>query len=343
MKRFGVILFFIMINTGISGQEDRFTVITNMTIFPDGRFESCHASSLVELGPGVIMAAWFAGSYEGAKDVAIWGSKLQNGMWSEPTVLAAGTDSQGNQSPCWNPVLFKTNGGILYLFYKEGPNPREWRGMVTESQDDGKSWTQPRMLPDGFLGPIKNKPVQLNDGTIVCPSSLETTEKWSVHIELTDENLTSWKKAEVEADSGVGVIQPAILVHRDGSLQMLCRSRQNVIYEAWSKNNGQSWSRLSKTSLPNPNSGIDAAILKDGRFMLIYNPLLSGKEWFNGRNILRAAISQNGIEWRDVCELENEKKGEFSYPAVIQGSDGKVHITYTYDRKNIKYVVLDLN
>ncbi|MEJ2614522.1 MAG: exo-alpha-sialidase [Ignavibacteriaceae bacterium] len=316
-------------------------VITDTTIFPAGSLGSCHASTIVELNPGEFMAAWFAGSHEGANDVGIWISTFRNDKWAEPVEAVKGIDSSGHQLPCWNPVLFKTKNNSLLLFYKVGINPREWHGYVIRSSDNGKNWTKPEVLPRGFLGPIKDKPIQLSNGNILCPSSVEKENgSWSIHLEITNDNLSSWENVYINKDDSVGVIQPTILRHPDGKLEMLCRSRQNSIYQTWSDDNGLHWSKLEKTSLPNPNSGIDAVSLADGKFILVYNPLLHGANWFNGRNILNVAVSNDGINWKDIYQLENKKKGQFSYPAVIQASDKSIQITYTYDRETIKYVVL---
>ncbi len=320
-------------------------VVTGTTIFPEGTFKACHASTIVELSSGKFMVAWFAGSNEGANDVGIWTSTLADNKWSTPVEVVKGYDLTGKQLPCWNPVLFKAANNNLFLFYKVGVNPREWWGMVLLSKDDGKSWTNPISLPNDFLGPIKNKPIQLSNGNILCPSSVESpdTKRWTIHLEITDENLSVWRKIEIEEDTTLGVIQPTILLHSDGRLQMLCRSRQNLIYQTWSTDNGLSWNKLTNTNLPNPNSGIDAITLDGGSFILVYNPLLQGNDWFNGRNVLNVAISNDGLEWEDIYQLENEKDGEFSYPAIIQAADKTIHITYTDKRKNIKYVVLELN
>ncbi|HLP15381.1 MAG TPA: sialidase family protein [Bacteroidota bacterium] len=320
-------------------------IIKAATIFPEGTFNACHASTIVELDRERYLAAWFAGSYEGANDVGIWIATSTKDGWTAPIEAATGIDSTGKRLPCWNPVLFKTKNHMLYLFYKVGVNPREWRGMVIRSSDDGRHWTVPEALPTGFLGPIKNKPLQLDDGSLLCPSSVESIDekKWTVHLEITNEALTTWKRIDIEADDSVGVIQPSIVRHKDGRLQMLCRSRQNMIYQTWSRDNGDHWDRLSATSLPNPNSGIDAAALDNGSIVLVYNPLEHGKDWVIGRNILTVAVSKDGEHWNDVCRLENEKDGEFSYPAVIQASDSTIHITYTANRKTIRYVVLTSN
>jgi alpha-L-fucosidase len=318
-------------------------LIYTSDIFPNDKFDACHASTIVELNNGLLMAAWFAGSYEGANDVGIWISFFKVNIWTQPILIAVGRDSIGQQLPCWNPVLFKTSNDEIILFYKVGKNPREWWGLAIKSSDYGKSWTQPIKLPNGFLGPIKNKPIQLSNGNILCPSSVEKNDgDWSVHLEITNENLSSWKKIFIQKDTSIGVIQPTILVHSNGELQMLCRSRQDFIYQSLSTDQGLSWSELTKSSLPNPNSGIDAVTVNDSSYILVYNPLFHGSKWYEGRNILNAAISKDGINWTDIYQLENEKDGEFSYPSIIQSSDMNIHITYTVKRKTIKHVVLQI-
>jgi len=131
------------------------------------------------------------------------------------------------------------------------------------------------------------------------------------------------------------VIQPTILKHRDGRLQMLCRTRgKGFIAQTWSDDGGRSWSPLTSTSLPNPNAGIDAVTLRDGRQLLVYNHTTQG------RSPLNVAVSSDGQDWDMVLTLEDQP-GEYSYPAVIQTADGLVHTTYTYLRKSIKHVVID--
>ncbi|HTF28645.1 MAG TPA: exo-alpha-sialidase, partial [Flavitalea sp.] len=134
--------------------------------------------------------------------------------------------------------------------------------------------------------------------------------------------------------------QPSILSYGNNRLQILCRSRHDSLVEAYSGDNGLTWGKISKTVLPNPNSGTDAVTLKQGLQLLVYNPTKRGKQWSNGRGKLNVAVSKDGKVWSDVMVLENGENEEFSYPAVIQSSDGKVHITYTYDRKNVKHVVI---
>ena len=314
---------------------------TEELIATDPPFKQCHASTLVEVAPSQLLAAWFGGSHEGGKDVVIWTSRRGKKGWSQPVPVANGVSNDTLRYPTWNPVLFKDKAGTLHLFYKVGPNPRQWWGMVITSADNGKSWSAPLRLPDGMLGPIKNKPIQLVDGTILSPSSTETDNAWRAHIERSTDGGRTWAFIPVDTAGAFDVIQPSILQYADGRLQVLCRSKQGHVMQAWSTDGGKSWGKLTQTSLLNPNSGTDAVTLKDGSQLIVYNPDVPGKDWWNGRSKLLAAVSKDGSTWTDIAVLENGTKEEFSYPAVIQTSDGKVHITYTFDRKNIKHVVLE--
>jgi predicted neuraminidase len=135
-----------------------------------------------------------------------------------------------------------------------------------------------------------------------------------------------------------GAIQPSILTYADGRMQVMCRSQQNVITQSWSEDGGRTWGKMTATDLPNPNAGTDAVTLKDGRQLLVYNHT-TRRSTPRGREMLNVAISKDGIDWKPILTLERQK-GEHSYPAVIQASDGNVHITYTYHRQSVKYVVL---
>jgi predicted neuraminidase len=310
-----------------------------------------HASTLVETPSGIV-AAFFSGTHEKNPDVGIRVSHLENGEWTRPVEVANGIQNDELRYPCWNPVLFQPEDGPLMLFYKVGPDPREWWGMLITSDDDGKTWSEPRRLGmdtaiGPLLGPVKNKAVQLENGTIIAPSSTERIIDdetfWRVHFEISQDNGQTW---EVVGPINDGVefdaIQPSILFHEDGKLQVLCRTRQGVISESWSEDSGQTWSEMAATSLPNPNSGTDAVTLADGRQLLIYNHSTKEGDEPKGRNILNLAISDDGKNWKPFMTLENEpNKSGYSYPAIIQSEDGMVHMTYTYNRETVKYAVLD--
>ena len=309
-------------------------------IFPlDNRpTPQCHASTIAET-PSGLAVAWFGGTREKNPDVGIWLSHHDGDAWTPPVEVANGVQSPTLRYPCWNPVLFRPENGPLMLFYKVGPEPATWWGMLMLSFDDGKSWGKPWRLGEDpavghLLGPVKNKPVQLTDGSILCPSSTEH-DGWRVHFEITRDLGKTWKVVgPINDGKKFGIIQPSILTYPEGRLQVLCRSRQAVVAQSWSEDGGKTWSRISATSLPNPNAGTDAATLADGRQLLVYNNTTKG------RSPLAVALSSNGQTWKNVVVLEDQP-GEYSYPAVIQSSDGQIHITYTYHRKAIKHVVLD--
>lgn len=315
-------------------------------IFSRAPFKSSHAATIVETGKDTLLYAWFGGDHEGAKNVSIWGRFRylnQQDQWGEIMRLATGQDSSGKPQACWNPVLFKTANGLIFLDYKVGPNPRQWWAERKLSQDNGKIWSTAKRLPAPFLGPIKNKPFQLKNGTILYPSSTESLDEksWVIHLESTSSNGGNWQYIPIECDS-FGVIQPSLLQYGNDSLQMLCRSRQNTIVQTWSFDQGRTWSPLTKLNLPNPNSGIDAVSLKNGWQLLVYNPMLAGKDWWAGRSNLKVAISRNGLDWKDIATLESHVEGEYSYPAVIQDSRNIIRIAYTENRQYIKYVDLQI-
>jgi hypothetical protein len=226
------------------------------------------------------------------------------------------------------------------LFYKVGPDPVGWWGLVRMSQDGGQTWRDARRLPDGILGPIKNKPVQLANGDILCPASSESPgadPAWRVHFERTSDSGLSWTKvspAPRTAGREFNAIQPSILFHSQNRLQAIGRTRSKQVFETWSDDWGRTWTPLALTALPNPNSGTDAVTLRDGRHLIVYN------HTSKGRSPLNVAVSQDGKAWQAALVLESDP-GEYSYPAMIQTKDGLVHITYTWKRQKVRHVVID--
>lgn len=310
-------------------------------IYETAPFPECHASTIAETRNGLV-AAWFGGTKEKHPDVGIWVARHENGKWTTPVEVANGVESAAKRYPTWNPVLHQAKNGALLLFYKVGPDPQKWWGMLTTSGDGGKTWSKPVRLPDNIAGPIKNKAVELGNGELLCPSSTEDNG-WRVHFERTTDNGKTWQRTEpINDGKEFGVIQPTVFFHKGGQLQTLMRSRQGKIVEAWSNDNGKTWSKLIETALPNPNSGIDGVTLKDGRHLLVYNHVVTGAGKWGRRSLLNVAVSNDGKAWQAALVLEaGQPNDEYSYPAVIQTRDGLVHITYTWNRKKVKHVVLD--
>ncbi|MDQ1096774.1 MULTISPECIES: sialidase family protein [Chryseobacterium] len=307
-------------------------------------FRQCHASTLTETENGNIICSWFGGEHEGDRSVKIWLSEWNHQNWSVPKAVADGKGSGNTDYPAWNPVLYtlpKTDS--VFMFYKAGPNPREWSCWLKTSADGGKNWSQPEELKS-LIGPVKNRPLMLRNGDLVSPSSKEFTEKnWKVHLEWSTDRGKTWKVIPVNyQQKDVQVIQPSIIEHKNGVLQLLARSQQNKVMTSFSHDHGKQWTLWEETNLANPNSGTDAIRLKNNWLLMVYNPEISGKNWWEGRTKLNAAISKDGKQWKDVLVLENGKDGdEYSYPSVIQASDGKVHISYTWNRKSIVHAVIE--
>jgi predicted neuraminidase len=303
-------------------------------IFEQAPFASCHASTVVELRNGDLFAAWFGGTGEGKPDVAIWGARRSAEGWSKPEELVREANT-----PAWNPVLFHAKTGRLWLYYKFGTNPREWSAGRRSSDDNGKTWSPVEHLPAGILGPVRAKPLLLMDGTIVAGSSIESYHAWAAWIERSTDNGDTWTKygPVTAAGSGEkartsGIIQPSVIEIAGKHLRFYARSTRDIgrICVSDSRDGGKTWSQARPTELPNPNSGIDAVRLPDGRIVIVYNDTQTG------RTPLNLAVSRDGEHFKNFETLEDEP-GEYSYPAMIVGKGGTLHITYTWNRKRIRY------
>jgi predicted neuraminidase len=324
-------------------------IVQTEVIDPDPPYPQAHASTIVELPDGTLAAAWFGGTGEGRSDVSIWFARRGSRGWEKPVAVADGGSPDGNRFPTWNPVLFQPPGQPLRLYYKVGPDPRAWHGMVITSTDGGRHWSAPEPLPDGVLGPIKNKPIVTSDGSWLAPSSREVgspaRNSWFIRMERSTDQGRHWSvEPPIASPIGLEAIQPSILTFPDKRLELVARTRQGALAMSWSRDDGKSWTPLAAIDLPNPNAGTDAVTLRDGRQLLVYNHSAhwpdrpgDGPRW-----PLNIALSDDGIRWHPALTLETVPLPDgYAYPAVIQSRDGRVHITYTYNRTRIKHVVVD--
>jgi predicted neuraminidase len=325
-------------------------------IYETAPFQSAHASTVVQLKNGDFMSAWFGGTKEGAPDVAIWCARRHEGKWSAPVELAREKDIAS-----YNPVLFYTKDGRLWLYYKFGPHPTSWTAARRYSTDDGANWSAVEHLPAGLYGPIRAKPLVLPDGTVVSGTSVESYRSWACWIERSTDNGKTFTKSgpivvssayvnapvtggEVKEVPGSfdwgkteGIIQPSVISLGGSKLRFYARStaRTGKICVADSEDSGRTWTDARPIDLPNPNSGIDAIALRDGRVVLIFN------DTTKGRTPLNLAVSRDGEHFRIFQTLESGP-GEYSYPALIQDREGDLDMTYTWNRKTIRYVHLPL-
>lgn len=368
-------------SAGITGDE---------FLYASASFPECHGSTICELPDGDLVAAFFGGTKERNPDCVIWTCRKPKGAteWTAPEIAADGVFSlddpdialaglsginagttpaatgpigphfkgdiaNARRKACWNPVLFRIPGeDELMLFYKIGSSVADWTGWVTRSTDGGRTWSPREPLPQGILGPIKNKPEYIN-GRIIAPSSREG-KGWRVWMEISDDKGRTWHTAgAVPSDSAcrsdrdypepIYAIQPSILRLADGSLQLLCRTRNSRLATSRSTDNGDTWSPVTLTDLPNNNSGTDAVTLRDGRHLLVYNDFATLPGTPKGpRSPLCVAVSDDdGATWHNIATLEDSPVSQYSYPSVIEGRDGSVHIVYTWRRQRIKHIRLE--
>lgn len=319
-------------------------IITDEFIFDKASFPESHSATIVETPAGLV-ASWFGGTKEANPDVEIRVSRLVNNKWTAPVSVADGRINDSVRKACYNPVLFQIPGGELLLFYKIGKNVGDWKAFMKTSNDNGITWSERMPLQEGFLGPVKNKPVMLSSGKIIAPASLEGSPGWRVHFEISDDKGKTWRKVgPINSGTDYTIIQPSVLIHKDGKLQMLARSKQRALITSWSKDQGETWSKVEPSGLPNNNSGTDAVSLKDGRHLLVYNHVRPADSLKNGkgpRTPLNVALSKDGKTWYASLILEDSPISQYSYPSVIQSSDGMIHIVYTWRRQKIKYVKID--
>ena len=312
-------------------------------IFTTASFPSSHASTVVQLKSGDLMAAWFGGTAEGKPDVAIWGATRTAQGWSKPRELVRELNI-----PCWNPVLFYSEDGRLWLYYKFGPNPSSWTGARRWSADNGRTWSAIEHLPAGILGPVREKPLVEVNGHIVSGSSVESYHAWAAWIERSTDDGKTWVKhgpvvgppvaTPANADGTNGIIQPVLIEIKPGHLRLYARATENIghIVTADSADDGETWSATHALALLNPNSGIDAVKLRDGRVVMIYN------DTSHGRTPLNLAISKDGEHFRNFATLESAP-GEYSYPALIQQRNGSLAATYTWQRTRIRFAQIPLS
>lgn len=306
-------------------------------------YPSCHAATIVETTNGELVASWFGGTHERNPDVGIWLSKRKNGKWTEGVEVANGVQNDTLRYPTWNPVLYQIPDGDLMLFYKIGPSPSTWWGMLMRSSDGGDTWSNPEKMPEGFLGPIKNKPVLLDNGNLLLPSSVEGNG-WNLRMESTPDFGKTWVMGDTlpKGENKINAIQPSVLFHENGKLQQLGRTRNRHLFSTWSEDNGKTWSDLELLNMPNNSSGTDAVTMKNGQHVLIYNHVWPDEGTTKGhRSPLNIAVSNDGVNWEASLVLEDSKISQYSYPSIIQGTDGMLHCIYTWRRQKIKYVKID--
>jgi len=299
------------------------------------RYPSSHASTIVELANGDLLCAWYAGQQEGARDVAVWYSRKAPGAsrWTAPAILA-----DDPKHPEGNPVLFADPGGRVWLFYVTmyGNDWETCKVKCKWSDDRGQTWSATRILRDELGWMPRNKPIVIDNGDWLLPIYDERV--WTSRVMMSTDGGRSWSdSAEIIAPGRPGNIQPTLAQLSDGSILALMRRGDppERIWQSQSRDRGRTWSEPVTTDLPNPNAAVDMVRLTNGHLVLAFNNTT------HDRTPLTLAVSTDeGKTWAVKRDLETGP-GEFSYPAIIQARDGTIHVTYTYNRVNIKHAALN--
>lgn len=325
----------------------------------------CHASNLLQLPEGAILCAWFGKTQGGSSSISIWLSRLEPGSsWTEPKQIASVNDRN-----CQNPVLFKApRSGQLWLFHtsQEVGNQEGAELVARTSDDNGDNWSEPRSLLDDRRGSLSRQPVQvLDDGTWLLPVfNCKATEGlgWkgnedSSSVLYTRDGGKRWAARDVPNSTGAVHMNIIPRQNQTSDWVALFRSRFADNVHRSTSNDGLDWSTPEAVALPNPNCGIAASRLPNGKSIIIFNrsraesaagPNKENKEaiWGLPRKTLTVGISDdNGATWKHrLLEDFDEKEGasqELSYPSILVDQRGTTHIAYTFHRQHIKHVQVE--
>jgi len=312
-----------------------------------GPFPFSHGSTIIQLADGTLLCAWYAGSREKGDDVVIAGSQLPAGAqaWSEPRVLI---DTPGKSEG--NPVLYVDDDGLVWLFYqtmygsgegrtRQGTGWTTCKVKVITSADRGKTWSEERILIDelGYL--TRNKVEALKNGTLLLP--IQDERDWSSRVLLSTDKGKTWETSE-QIDCGRGFhegnIEPGLLERNDGSVLCLMRtgSKRYRTWKSVSVDGGRHWTHPVEIDVPNPNAALDLLRLDSGNVLLALNPVPEG----NRRQLSVWLSTDDAESWTVFRDVEKGDK-HASYPALIQGREGRIHMTYSRPNGGIKHVTFN--
>ena len=288
---------------------------------------SVHCATLNELSDGTLLAAWFGGSREMARDVVLLESRLAPGetAWSQPKLLVEVPGRSLGQ-----PVFLNHPNGELWFFF-DVIMKDHWRDAQPywqRSTDNGQTWGayQPLMDYPGLM--FRSKPLLL-PGQIIIPAYDE--REWQSRMMISDDGGQSWRLTD-PISTPQGNIHACLVQLSNGNLLAYLRTggKGGVIWRTESSDGGETWREPEPTPLPNPNAGIDLIKLHSGTLLLVYNH--SDQQ----RTPLCLAWAGEDEGWSAPIKLE-DTPGEFSYPTLLQTRDGQIHLVYTHQREHIHY------
>ena len=353
MKKIVAFFSFVLCGTLITAANEP-EILTQEFIAPPVKGH-VHASTLLPLADGGYLAAWFEGTREGAGDVAIKGCRRKDGRWGHVRMFAKVNDD----APHWNPVLWRADDGRIVLFFKVGRNCSDWRTYVRESRDEGENWTPPCELIAGEVrggrGPVRNKCLRLASGRWLAPASREI-KRWRAFVDISDDDGRTWRASPefpvpADAPEKFGVIQPTLWNDASG-VHALLRAKDGWIWQTDSADGGETWRELYRSPLENINSGIDCVRASDGKLYLVLNGADPGGKkgtWGARSHLEIRSSSDGGKTWQtyhvlaDDAPRQPDGRGtEFSYPAILESRPGVLAMTFTWNRRQIRFVELRL-
>ncbi len=310
-----------------------------MIFKPTLSFPRCHSSQIFALRDGSLIAAWWNGSEEAGRNLVVRAARRLPGRdrWEQPFVLADTPDTTEG-----NPVFFSPGGDKLWVFYRAG---FPWaKIMWIKSSDLGRTWGPPEVFWDKPGWTLRSRMIRLHNGNIVIPAltqgspELQLNRAQTVFI-YSEDNGASWQSTGI-VRTEPGNNEAALFQRDDGSLLAFMRPydrqpEQRFLWSSESFDNGRTWSAAGRTVLRNPSCAIELLKLASGHVVLAFN------DSQNMRSPLCLALStDDGRTWSYKRVLE-DAAGRFSYPALTQSPDGRIHLSYTFRRTHIKHVEIN--
>jgi predicted neuraminidase len=321
---------------------------------PETAAPSVHAGSAILLNDGNLRAFWFAGSREGAKDVVIQTAVLDTkaGSWGNPEVVMDRVAAEKGLSryikKLGNPLPVRSSQGKLQLYFVT-VSVGGWAGSSIswmESSDEGVSWSRPQRLitsPALNLSTLIKAPgFDFIDGTLGLPVYHEWMGKFGELIRIDAGRVIDKRRIS----SGRALLQPIVFI--DGPEKAVAYFRQARsagpprIASALTDSAGQSWVSGPDLELANPNAAIAGLQLSNGDRLIALNDLESARH-----RLVLAIAPAGSSSWNVIAEVESDQTmtnglyREFSYPSLLLGANGEVHLIYTYDRKKMKHIQFD--
>jgi predicted neuraminidase len=291
-----------------------------------------HGSSIVELDDGSLLVSWYAGTAEAGRDSRIVLRRSTTGGTSwEPTQTAVAphecaAESWFSNKGLGNTVLLQDKENVVWLFYA-AVKVGGWSGAHIDykiSRDRGRTWSESHRLTDKLGDLPRSKPAELGPHDIFLPLSHSALRKYcgGMRLEITGGKISKKLFCPI---AGKDCSHPAFVALDSNRVLAFLRARQRgKLHSASFDVSRNTWSTPQPTNLLNPDSAIDAVRLDDGRILLAYNADA------NHRNPLSLAISEDGISFRKLRDIENEPNQDFFYPSLVRARDGTFYLSYTW-------------